>query len=282
MKTRPSSCLSDHYHSPSPMLLLRSTPSYLNRPVYHTLSKPFTTTAIFKMPETLQKSTIDNKVDATTAAQWDDKTPKSKQIEEFYKTVDGMKTGLLTTIRPDIGPVARSMAVAKVPSQLIPSHIKVKSHPTTQANPPHHQREGPDFLFLANKHSNKFSDLEHDKTAQVTFQNSSSQDWVSVSGTVTTAANDDPRIKQLYSKPIAAWFGDLGDGVHNGTADDPRMALIEVKAKYISYWKSTVTSLGFAKEVAQASLMGSVANTGDQRQLVQEDIEAMRKTDAAK
>ncbi len=60
------------------------------------------------------------------------------------------------------------------------------------------------------------------------------------------------------------------------------MALIEVKAKYISYWKSTVSSLGFAKEVAQATLMGSVANTGDQRQLVQEDIEAMRKTDAAK
>jgi len=68
------------------------------------------------MPETLQKSTVESKTDATVAAQWDDKTPKSKQIEDFYKTVDGMKTGLLTTIRPDIGPVARSMAVAKVRS----------------------------------------------------------------------------------------------------------------------------------------------------------------------
>ena len=140
------------------------------------------------------------------------------------------------------------------------------------------QREGPDFFFLANKHSSKFSDLAHSNQAQVTFQNSSSQDWVSVTGVCTTSSNDDPRIKDLYSKGTAAWFGDLGDGVHNGTADDPRMALIEVKAKYISYWKSTVSSLGFVKEVAQASFTGKVANTGDLRQLVGEDIEAMRKT----
>ena len=138
------------------------------------------------------------------------------------------------------------------------------------------QRDGPDFLFLANKHSNKFTDLSHNKQAQVTFQNSSSQDWVSVTGVCTTASNEDPRIKELYSKGTAAWFGDLGDGVHNGTADDPRMALIEVKAKYISYWKSTVSSLGFVKEVAHASLTGQVANTGVQRQLVKDDIEAMR------
>jgi len=206
------------------------------------------------MPETLKKSTVDSKTDPSVSAQWDDKTPKSEQIQDFYKTVDGLKIGLLTTIRDGIGPVSRSMAVAK--------------------------REGPDFLFLANKHSNKFTDLEKNKTAQVTFQNSSSQDWVSVSGTVTTADNDDPRIKDLYSKGTAAWFGDLGDGVHNGTAEDPRMALIEVKAKYISYWKSTVTTLGFVKEVAQASLTGSVANTGLQRQLLQDDLESMRKTDA--
>ena len=141
-----------------------------------------------------------------------------------------------------------------------------------------YQREGPDFLFLANKHSNKFSDLEKNKQAQVTFQNSSSQDWVSVTGVCTTSSNDDPRIKDLYSKGTAAWFGDLGDGVHNGTAEDPRMALIEVKANYICYWKSTVSSLGFIKEVTQASFTGQVANTGVQRQLVQEDIEAMRKT----
>ena len=56
------------------------------------------------------------------------------------------------------------------------------------------------------------------------------------------------------------------------------MALIELKAKYISYWKAQVGTLGFVKEVAQATLTGQVADTGVQRQLVEEDIEAMRKT----
>ena len=56
------------------------------------------------------------------------------------------------------------------------------------------------------------------------------------------------------------------------------MALIELKAKYISYWKATVGTLGFVKEVVQASWTGQVADTGVQRQLVEEDIEAMRKT----
>ncbi|CAD6575934.1 MAG: hypothetical protein ASARMPREDX12_007648 [Alectoria sarmentosa] len=204
------------------------------------------------MPDPLKASDVESKTDPTVSNQWDDQTPKKQQIDDFYKTVDGMKIGLLSTIRDGIGPVARSMAVAK--------------------------REGPDFLFLANQHSNKFKDLANDKTAHLTFQNSSSQDWVSVTGTVASTSNSDPRIKDLYSKGTSAWFGDLGDGVHNGTADDPRMTIIELKAKYISYWKATVGTLGFVKEVAQASLTGQVANTGVQRQLVEEDIEAMRTT----
>lgn len=60
------------------------------------------------------------------------------------------------------------------------------------------------------------------------------------------------------------------------------MTLIELKPSYIAYWKSTASTLGFVKEVAQASLMGSVANTGVQRQLTTEDIEAMRKTEGGK
>lgn len=112
---------------------------------------------------------------------------------------------------------------------------------------------------------------------QITFQNSSSQDWVSITGEATTASNEDPRIKELYHAPVSAWFGDLGDGVHNGTAEDPRMALIEVRAKYITYWKATVGTLGFFKEVGVAALTGQVADTGVLRELGEEDIEAARR-----
>lgn len=93
------------------------------------------------------------------------------------------------------------------------------------------KRSGPDFLFLANAHSQKFSDLSKSGgDCCVTFQNSSTQDWVSVTGKAVTASNDDPRIKEIWNRGASAWFGDLGDGVHDGSASDPRMSLIEVKA----------------------------------------------------
>ena len=207
------------------------------------------------MPQPLTAHEVDSKTDPTVSKQFDDETPKDQQFTDFYKTVDSSKVGLLTTIRPGIGPVARSMAVAK--------------------------RVGPDFLFIANNHSNKFKDIENSSDALVTFQNSSSQDWVSVSGTVVTSANDDPRIKELYSPTLSAWFGDLGDGVHTGKAEDPRLTLIEVKAKYITYWLSQVTSLGFLKEVGLAALTGKVADTGVQRELNEDDIKAARQRESS-
>ena len=94
------------------------------------------------------------------------------------------------------------------------------------------KRTGPDFLFLANAHSQKFNDLENGPPeANVSFVNSSNQDWVSVTGECVTSDNSDPRIKEVWSKGTKAWFGDLGDGVHTGGPEDPRMKLIEIRAK---------------------------------------------------
>lgn len=207
------------------------------------------------MPQALSADEINSKTDPSVSKQYDNDTPKDQQVQDFYKTVDSLKTSLLTTIRSGIGPVARSMAVAK--------------------------RIGPDFLFIANTHSRKFEDMENSQEALVTFQNSSTQDWVSITGTITVASNDDPRIKELYSPMLSAWFGDLGDGVHTGKAEDPRMALIEVKSKYISYWNSKVTSLGMLKEVGLATLTGKVADTGVQRELFEKDIEAARQSESS-
>ncbi|KAL8691174.1 MAG: hypothetical protein Q9218_003549, partial [Villophora microphyllina] len=202
------------------------------------------------MVKPLTEEEVNSKTDPSLNKQWDETTPKEEQFKELYKIIDGLKGSLLTTIRPNIGPVSRSMAVAK--------------------------RVGPDILFLANIHSQKFEDMKNDKTVQVTFQNSSNQDWVSISGTAVTTDNADPRIKQVYSKGVNAWFGDLGDGIHTGMPEDPRMALIEVKANYIAYWKTTSSTPGFLKEVAQASLTGQVADTGVNRQLFDEDIQEAR------
>lgn len=64
------------------------------------------------------------------------------------------------------------------------------------------KRVGPDFLFMANWHSNKFNDIKENPVVQITFQDSSNMDWVSIAGKVTTASNSDPRIKELHGSTL--------------------------------------------------------------------------------
>lgn len=202
------------------------------------------------MPEQLKAEEVNSKTDPTVAKQYDESTPVAERFDELYSIVDKLKIGMLGTYRNGTGPVHRSMGVAK--------------------------RTGPDFLFIANHHSKKFSDLADNKEATITFQDSSTQNWVSITGDAVTTDNKDPRIKELYNPATAAWFGDLGDGVHNGKAEDPRMALIEVKSKYITYWKAQVGTLGFMKEIAQATFTGKVADVGVLREMTDRDIEGER------
>ena len=54
------------------------------------------------------------------------------------------------------------------------------------------------------------------------------------------------------------------------------MTLIEVKAKYITYWIHQVGALGFMKEVGVAAVTGQVANTGATRELKEAAIEKAR------
>ena len=61
------------------------------------------------------------------------------------------------------------------------------------------------------------------------------------------------------------------------TAEDPRMVLIKIQLRAISYWKSTASSLLFMKEAAQASFMRQITNTYVQRQLVQKNAQEIRK-----
>ena len=77
------------------------------------------------MPETLKKEEALN-TDPSVAKQWDDETPTDKKFEDFYAIADKLGVGLLGTPRDGVGPVARSMAVAK--------------------------RSGPDFLFLVSRY----------------------------------------------------------------------------------------------------------------------------------
>ncbi|GIZ41730.1 hypothetical protein CKM354_000502600 [Cercospora kikuchii] len=205
------------------------------------------------MPE--RPSKVDAHTDPSVTKQYDSKTSTADKFKDFYAMSDNIKTCMFSTYRPGVGPVGRSMAVAK--------------------------RTGPDFLFLANANSTKFKDLEAKPEVQLSFRDGKTEDWISVTGEAVKLTNDDPRIKEIYSKPVSAWFGDVGDGVHDGGPEDPRMKLIEVQSKYITYWKHTTGALGFAKEIAGATLTGQVANTGDLRELGETEIKEARVKDSA-
>lgn len=198
------------------------------------------------MPEALKPEEVNSKTDPSVAKQYDYNTPKEQQWKDLYQIIDGAKVTMLNTHRQGVGPVGRSMAIAR--------------------------RDGPDILYLANIHSRKFDDLATNKEVQIIVQDLKTQNWVSITGEAVKTDNKDPRIKDLYSPATSAWFGDLKDGVHDGTDKDPRMALIEVKSKYIVYWQKEVSTLGFLKEVGQAALTGSVAQTGVTRELSGADI----------
>ena len=174
-------------------------------PFQSTTFRPLTTTPTLKMPEPLHSSEVTSKTDPSVSKQYDTAASFETKFEDFYGIVDKLKIGLLGTYRPNVGPVHRSMAVAK--------------------------RTGPDFLFLANLHSQKFRDIEDGKEiVSVSFQNSGTQDWVSVTGKAVKTTGEDPRIREVWTKGTKAWFGDLGDGKHDGGPEDPRMGLIVVQA----------------------------------------------------
>lgn len=65
------------------------------------------------MPEPLTREEVSSKTDPSVSKQWDDETPKKEQLQDFYKMADSLKVCLLGTNRPGVGPVHRSMAIAK-------------------------------------------------------------------------------------------------------------------------------------------------------------------------
>lgn len=65
------------------------------------------------MPEALTEQQVTSKTDPSVANQYDNNTSKETQVEGFYSFVDGAQIGLLTTQRPKVGLVSRSMAIGK-------------------------------------------------------------------------------------------------------------------------------------------------------------------------
>ncbi|KAI1208467.1 putative BLI-3 blue-light-inducible Bli-3 protein [Annulohypoxylon truncatum] len=189
--------------------------------------------------------------DPYKAVNKDDDLPASEKIETLNKFISSCKYGMMAT---------RDISNGRIVSRCMALAAK--------------ENGGVDQLFFTNTESKKTDELENDPHVNVAFLDSSGQ-WASVSGT-TSIETDRSLIKKYYNPTLKVWMGDLGDGIHDGSENDPRIAIIRVKISTVTYSVSDLTFVGFAAEVAKGTVTGQPANVSKLREISETEIQSWR------
>ncbi|KAJ6593855.1 hypothetical protein B0H19DRAFT_1205269 [Mycena capillaripes] len=179
-------------------------------------------------------------------------SPQEK-IAGLHEILKSAKTGMLTTHGADGHLHSRAM---------------VPSSPFTDTQL--------SLLFIANNATAKFDEIKNDSHVNVSFCDTNSTSWASYSGTAKLSQDKD-LIKKHYSSSVAAYFGDLKDGTHTGTVDDPRISIIEVVPDEIRYWVATKGSVARAADVAISKVTGHASAPGELRTITQAEIQLTQK-----
>jgi general stress protein 26 len=103
----------------------------------------------------------------------------------------------------------------------------------------------------------------NDPHVNLAYYDNSSREWVSVAG-IATVSTDRDLVRELYKPDWKAWLGDDG-GERDGSANDPRIALILVEAEAVTYMKVTKPKPVVLFEVAKAMVTGSPPDVGSIR-----------------
>jgi len=172
-------------------------------------------------------------------------TPQQKidGLKEILKTT---KYGMLTTRSPTGELHSRAMAPASTESLW--------------------------FTFIANNATFKFDEIEADSNVNVSFLEPSSTSWISVTGKARIS-NDKELIKKIWSPMVSAWFGDLGDGIHKGDENDPRVSVIQVVPDEIRYWYASRSKVGQMAEIVTSAITGGTAAPGELRTITKAEIQ---------
>ena len=105
----------------------------------------------------------------------------------------------------------------------------------------------------------------------MSFLDPASGSWASISGTASIIADKDV-IKKYYSPHLKLWLGDLGDGVHDGGPNDPRIGVIKLEAKFVIYSLSRRGVVGHAVETVKSAVKGEVPVVNSIRELSTEEL----------
>lgn len=82
-------------------------------------------------------------------------------------------------------------------------------------------------------------------------------EWASISG-VASVETDRAKVRKYCTPSLRAWLGDLGDGVHDGGPEGPRVGLIRVTSVTIQYAVKSHISIDGAPKAMESSIAGGL------------------------
>lgn len=177
----------------------------------------------------------------------DDATPPEKKLEDLFELVDETGTCMFTTRRADGYLVSRPMEVQLRTEEGI-------------------------VWFVTDEDTAKLDELESDPHVNLAFYRPGSREWVSLSGTARLS-HDREKIRALHKTDWRVWFGDEG-GARNGGPDDPRLVLIRVEPRTVTYLKDGTPRPLALYQMAKDLITGDPPQTGDLRTLGPGDLGA--------
>jgi len=175
----------------------------------------------------------------------DNEVPLEKKLDDLYKLIDGIEIAMFTTRRADGMLVSRPMQVQE-------------------------RTAGTDLWFMTNIESEKLDELATDPHVNLAFYKDRTREWVSVSGTAIIS-RDKRIIQALYKPDWKAWLGDQG-GDRDGSAKDPRIALVLVEANSVTYSKKDRPAPLVLFEIAKGMVTGQPPKVSDLRELREQEI----------
>jgi general stress protein 26 len=123
---------------------------------------------------------------------------------------------------------------------------------------------------VTERESEKVRELENDAHVNLGFYKDRTREYVSVSGTALLT-DDRTLIHRLYEPDWKAWFEDRG-GAEDGSADDPRLLLIGVRAESAHFLTVDKPQAVVLFELLKGTITGKRPELGEEHALSGEEI----------
>lgn len=171
--------------------------------------------------------------------------PTREKLDEMHALIEKMEIAFLTTRRPDGMLVTRPMAT---------------------------QKQGPGGMlwFVTDIETHKVDELAADPHVCLGYYDSSSREWVSVSGRARLN-QDRAMIRDLWAPDWKMWFGDEG-GARDGGPEDPRLALIEVHPESVVYMKAKYSKPRVLFELARGMITGTEPDVAREERISSQEL----------